>query len=193
MKQITINLLAFIVAVCFLLPSAKAQKAAAAPGTIIEKFENAEKKGRYPVGDLKAASGSWNFSDALLWDKEPSDFKPMAPRILAASSLEDEAGSISTNFDLKGLKKVKVGFIGFKADPGFFQIEVFISKNKGKDWESIGTARGNYSKDVETFSEFKTNAKKTDELRVKIVNASAPKLNRYNRINITLVELECGN
>ena len=156
---------------------------------ITETFETATKKGRYPEGNVTTANGVWVFSDALVYDKEPQDFRPMAPRLLSAPALDDEPGSVSSTFDVKGLKSVKVGFIGFKPDPGYFQIEVFVSADRGQNWRSIGVSRGRYDKSQETYATFKTNAKKEEELRVKIVNASAPRLNRLNRINITLIEM----
>ncbi|MNJ97740.1 hypothetical protein D3C87_154930 [compost metagenome] len=159
---------------------------------ITETFENASKKGRYPSGEVTTTNGTWTFNEALVWDKEPTDYRPMAPRVLSAPTIDDEAGSISTNFEIKDIKHIKVGFIGYKTDPGYFQIEVLLSKDKGQTWESIGTARGKYDKSQETFAQFKVNSKKDEELRVKIKNASAPKLNKLNRINITLVEIECN-
>lgn len=162
-----------------------------AQGNIItETFETATKKGKYPEGDVTAASGKWLFTDALVWDKEPTDFRPMAPRVMSAPTIEDEPGSLSTQFELKGLKSVKVGFIGYRSDPGYFQVEVSVSADKGQTWRSIGTARGKYDKGRETFATFKTNAKKDEGLMVKVSNISAPKLNRMNRINITLIEME---
>lgn len=161
--------------------------------TITETFEKATKKAQYPEGEVAAPSGKWLFTDALLWHTGADDFRPMAPRIMAAPTLEDTPGSISTQFEAKGLKNVKVGFIGYKPDPGYFQIEVFVSADKGQTWKSIGKARGKYNKSEETFATFKTQAKKDEELRVKIANTSAPKLNRLNRINITLVEMETSN
>lgn len=158
-----------------------------------ENFEQASKKGRYPEGEVTTSNGIWIFKDALVWDKEPNDYRPMSPRLLAAFSIDDEPGSITTSFELKGLKSIKVGFIGHKPDPGYFQVEAFVSRNKGESWESVGTSRGRYDKGKETFGVFKVNTKKDEVLKVKVVNASAPKLNRFNRINITLIEMECHN
>lgn len=162
--------------------------------TIIkETFESATKKGKYPAGEVKTSNGLWLLDETLVWNAEPTDFRPMAPRVLSAPTIEDEAGSITSLFDIKGLKAVKVGFIGYKTDPGYFQVEVFVSSNKGETWRSIGTSRGRYDKSKETFAAFKTGAKADEELRVKVVNASAPKLNKLNRVNITLIELEKFN
>ncbi|GEM_PF-1515775 len=157
---------------------------------ITETFETATKKGRYPEGEVTTINGKWLFKDALVWDKEPTDFRAMAPRVMSAPTIEDESGSITSLFETKGLKSVKVGFIGYKLDPGYFQLEVLVSANKGQSWRSIGTARGRYDKSRETFATFKTNSKKDEELMIKVVNTSAPKLNRLNRVNITLIEME---
>ena len=160
--------------------------------TITETFEQASKKGLYPIGKVNTPLGTWTFDDALVTPSEPLDFRPMAPRILTASTPDEPAGSVTTDFDIPGLKSVKVGFVGFKQDPGYFQVEVFVSKDKGKTWESIGSSRGRYDKAAETFATFRVNPDKKQSYRVRIANASAPLLSRYNRINLTLVEMEYG-
>ena len=162
--------------------------------TITETFERASRKGLYPIGKVNTPLGTWTFDDALVTPSEPLDFRPMAPRILTASTLDEPAGSVTTDFDIPGLKSVKVGFVGYKKDPGYFQVEVLISKDKGKTWESLGTSRGRYDKAAETFATFKVNSDsdKKQSYRVRIANASAPLLSRYNRNNLTLVEMEYG-
>lgn len=184
------NLKALIFILCLM---AFGNSAFAQSKIITETFETATKKAKYPEGEVTTPSGKWLFTDALLWHTGADDFRPMSPRIMAAPTLEDVSGSISTQFEIKGLKSVKIGFIGYKPDPGYFQVEVFTSADKGQTWRSIGNIRGKYDKSTETFATFKTHAKKDEELMVKIANTSAPKLNRLNRINITLVEMETGN
>jgi len=167
--------------------------AAHAQKTITETFEEASGKGLYPIGKVNTPLGTWTFDDALVTPNEPTDFRPKAPRILAASTPDEPAGSITTDFDIPNLKSVKVGFIGFKIDPGYFQIEVSISKDKGKTWERIGTSRGRYDKTAETFATFEVkDDDKKQSYRLRISNNSAPRLTRFNRINLTLVEIVYG-
>ena len=169
--------------------TAEAQK------TITETFEEASGKGLYPIGKVNTPLGTWTFDDALVTPNEPLDFRPKAPRVLAASTPGEPCGNITSDFDIPDLKSVKVGFVGFKADPGYFQVEVLVSKDKGKTWESLGTSRGRYDKVSETFAVFhvkEDNQSKRQSYRLRIANDSAPRLSRYNRINITLIEMEYG-
>lgn len=160
---------------------------------ITETFEDASGKGLYPIGKVNTPLGTWTFDGALVTANEPTDFRPKAPRMLASSTPDEPAGSITSDFDIPNLKSVKVGFIGFKADPGYFQIEVSVSRDKGKTWESLGTSRGRYDKAAETFATFQVKDEgKKQSYRLRISNDSAPRLTRFNRINLTLVEIEYG-
>ena len=96
---------------------------------------------------------------------------------------------MSTNYDVKGLQKVRVGFIGYQVDNGPFAIEVLVSSDKGKTWKSLGNKPGDPTKQEETIAEFVLDNPIKDSYRVKITNASAPRPNRLNRINITEVQL----
>lgn len=157
---------------------------------ILETFLDAQNKPQYPAEEITALSGNWLFDGALLTPNEKLDIRPKSPRILGPRSLNQENGFISTNFDIKGLSALKVGFIGFKADEGYFAVEVFVSKDGGRNWASLGVRRGDPTKETETIVEFKINNKKQEPYRVKIANVSDPKSNRLNRINITEVQFE---
>ncbi|MFA4871071.1 MAG: hypothetical protein WC623_22925 [Pedobacter sp.] len=157
---------------------------------LLETFLDAQNKPQYPIAEVYSPYGEWTFDGALLTPNEKMDIRPKSPRVLGPRSANSENGYISTNFDLKGLTLVKVGFIGFKADEGYFAVEVFVSKDQGKNWVSLGVRRGDPTKEEETLTEFKINNKGNDAYRVKIVNASAPKSNRLNRVNITEVKFE---
>ncbi|MNJ97741.1 hypothetical protein D3C87_154940 [compost metagenome] len=155
---------------------------------ILETFLDAQNKPTYPSAEVYTLSGDWIFDSALLTPNEKLDIRPKSPRVLGPRAANSENGFLATQFDIKGLTAIKVGFIGFKADEGFFAVEVFVSKDQGKSWATLGIRRGDPTKEEETFATFKISNKKNEAYRVKIVNASAPKQNRLNRINITEVQ-----
>lgn len=155
---------------------------------ILETFLDGQNKPVYPPADVYTPTGYWFFDGALNTPNEKSDIRPKSPRVLASNGT-DESGFISTNYEINGLQKVKVGFIGFKADNGPFAVEVLVSADKGKTWKSLGTKAGDPTKEEETIAEFVLDKPSKGSYRVKIANASAPKPNRLNRINITEVQL----
>jgi hypothetical protein len=157
---------------------------------ILETFLDAQNKPQYPSAAVYSPSGEWTFDGALLTPNEKNDIRPMAPRLLGPRALNTENGYISSNFEVKGLQKIKVGFIGFKADEATFAIEVMVSKDDGKNWVTVGKRIGDPTKQAETIATFKVNAKKTDAYKIKVVNASSPKANRLSRINITEIDIE---
>ena len=158
---------------------------------IHETFLDAQNKNKYPVEVITALSGEWLFNDALVTDVKSSDIRPKAPRLLGPRSTNNANGFISTGFDIKGLTTIKVGFIGYKDDiSDYFAVEVFVSKDGGKNWASLGIRRGDPTKEEETFAEYKIKNKKQEAYRVKIANASQPKSDRLSRINITEIQFE---
>lgn len=160
---------------------------------ILETFLDAQNKPLYPVVKVYTPTGYWIFDGALVTPNQKLDIRPKAPRLLAAGSSGSASGFISTDYDIKGLQKVRVGFIGYKADSGPFAVEVLVSADKGKSWKSLGSKAGDNSKEEETIADFTLNTPaKSDSYRVKIANASEPKSNRLNRINITEVQLIYG-
>ena len=159
---------------------------------ILETFLDAQNKPQYPAEEITALSGNWMLDGALITPNEKLDIRPKAPRLLGPRAMNQENGFISTGFDIKGLNTIRVGFVGFKADEGYFAVEVFVSKDQGRNWASLGVRRGDPTKENETIAEYKISNKKQEAYSVKIVNASAPKSNRLNRINVTEVQFEYG-
>lgn len=166
---------------------------ASAQQRIHETFLDAQNKNKYPAEVITALSGDWMFNDALVTNVKSNDIRPKSPRLLGPTSINKSNGYISTEFDIKGLSSVKVGFIGYKDDVSdYYAVEVFVSKDNGKNWASLGVRRGDPTKEEEAFAEYKINNKKKEAYRVKIANASAPKSNRLSRINITEIQFEYG-
>lgn len=159
--------------------------------TILETFLDAQNKHKYPAEVITALSGDWMFNDALTTNIKSNDIRPKAPRMLGPTAPNTSNGFMSTEFDIKGLKAIKVGFIGYKDDVSdYYAVEVFVSKNEGKSWVSLGIRRGDPTKQEEAFAEYKISNKKKEAYRVKIANASAPKSNRLSRINITEIQFQ---
>lgn len=187
-----LNKLKRIVLTVFLVSSAGFYlQAQAQQKRILETFLDAQVKNKYPAEVITALSGDWLFDDALVTNIKSSDIRPKAPRLLGPTSIGKSNGAISTEFEIKGLKTIKVGFIGYKDDVSdYYAVEVFLSKDGGKNWATLGSRRGDPTKEEEAFAEYKISNKKKESYRVKIANASAPKSNRLSRINITEIQFE---
>ncbi|TZF84597.1 hypothetical protein FW774_06315 [Pedobacter sp. BS3] len=155
---------------------------------ILETFLDAQNKPLYPVARVYTPTGYWIFNGALVTASQKLDIRPKAPRVLAGNG-SSESGFISTDYDIKGLQKIRVGFIGYKVDNGPFAVEVLVSTDKGKTWKSLGSKPGDPAKVEETIAEFTLDNPSKGSYRVKIANASEPIPNRLNRINITEVQL----
>lgn len=164
--------------------------------TIREDFKRAVIKGLYPAGNVIAPSGMWLFDGALVYHQEPTDYRPMAPRLIGVNNRGTPdllgPGFIETAFTLPGLDQVDVEFVSMPAtyDVGpDFALEIQVSKDGGNSWESLGikhTERHN----VATAS-FRPQIPASQPVTVKIINRS-PQLDtdlvRGNRINILSVQ-----
>jgi Metal-dependent hydrolase len=163
--------------------------------TIHETFERAVIKGQYPTGEVVTPSGIWIFNGALVYHREPTDFRPMAPRLIGINERGTPdllgPGFIETEFSLQGLKAVEVRFVSmpdvYDVGPDF-AIEVQVSTDGGNTWQHIGTKHAaRYEVSTASFSiNLPTTAK------VRILNQSpqaGTNLLRGNRINILDVTL----
>ena len=164
--------------------------------TIREDFKRAVIKGLYPRGNVIAPSGLWLFDGALVYHQEPTDYRPMAPRLIGVNERGTPdllgPGFIETEFTLPGLDQVDVDFVSMPApyDVGpDFALEIQVSTDGGDSWESLGMEHAERNQ-IATAS-FRPEIPASEPVSVKIINRS-PQIDtdlvRGNRINILGVQ-----
>lgn len=165
--------------------------------TIIETFEYATIKGTYPKGKIIAPSGIWLFDGALVYNKEPTDYRPMSPRLIGTNTRSEPGlngpGFIENMVALKGLKEVFVEFVSNKDDHDvgpYFKLEIQVSTDNGATWKSLGTKQT--TKNQVAIAHFSPNIPNYKKVKLRIINQS-PQINtnllRGNRINILKVTI----
>ncbi|GAA4790673.1 hypothetical protein GCM10023231_18220 [Olivibacter ginsenosidimutans] len=165
--------------------------------TLVETFEYATIKGTYPVGEIIAPTGIWVFDGALVYNKEPTDYRPMAPRLVGVNERGEPGlngpGFIETAFALKGLQEIAVEFVPmpdvYDVGPDF-KLEIQASTDDGVTWNSLGTKQT--TKNQVATAQFTPHIASSENVKLRMINQS-PQLNtdllRGNRLNILKVTI----
>jgi len=163
--------------------------------TIKETFQYATIKGTYPMGNVIAPSGLWIFNGALVYHKEPTDYRPMAPRLIGVNERGTPdllgPGYIETGFGLDGLKRIAVEFVPmpdvYDVGPDF-SLEIQYSTDDGVHWNSLGFTHT--TKGIMATAEYEPNIPAGRQVKIRLINTSPQmdtNLLRGNRINILKV------
>lgn len=165
--------------------------------TTVEDFESTTKT-NYTDGSVTLTTGSWFIADGGIYT-DANDLKIGANTTrLRGTNLKDAV--LRTEFDIQALKTVKLSFGGTLFSEGTdagtgsgtgagpadkeISLELFISKDGGTTWTSLGKKMG--VRGTLTEVEFDVNAAATENVRVQIVNSSYLRPSNNNRIRINV-------
>ncbi|MFT3680405.1 MAG: DUF5689 domain-containing protein [Ferruginibacter sp.] len=155
-----------------------------------EDFETGTKNG-YTDGTAALATGEWFMADAGTFG-ETNDIKTgtKSARLRGTNAKE---GYIQTNFDVTGLKTVKLNFAGTNFSEGTdtdkeISVELKYSKDGGATWTSAGK-KTNGVRGTFTAVSWDINAAAAENVRIQIINTSFLR-STNNRVRINVDDVE---